>query len=373
MKIEAKICEMAQAELLQIIPASEYARIKEQDARPEFRAYAIAHEGESKGRMAVDGASLGQVVKRWARTAIERIHAKLAMGTPIFHLHGNPSNEHSGRQPIGEVVGRALREIGGRLHAIAVAYIKPEHRTTPLDIASIEADVVYQGETNDVDVRDVTGIALGSSSVTRPGFAGARLLAAIQEFAEQHTGGNKPMTAAEIKAAIKEAGLTLSDLFTVSQIHADPVVVEHVRDKTAGEYAHRKRTEDDLAKLKDTLTTEHKKQVDALTAENTQLRTTTLKIQAKDKLPNLIKARKLDATQEKFVLAKLDTFNPTAADKLETELNAYLDERIKEFDATAELLGIKKKANEPGVPPQGYTGNDNGDLDALRKELIPGL
>jgi len=38
---------------------------------------------------------------------------------------------------------------------------------------------------HDVDVGDITGIALGNSAVEKPGFAGATLLSQIQAFANK--------------------------------------------------------------------------------------------------------------------------------------------------------------------------------------------
>lgn len=378
MKIEARIQEMGQDEIKGIIPGSEYDRIRAFDPHPEFRAYAIAHEGESTGGMSVDGMRLGKVIKRWAKQTIERIHAKLAMGTPIFHLHGGSENSHDGRRSIGEVVGRALREIGGRLHAIAAVYIKPEYRSTPLDIASIEADVVYQGPDREIEVRDVTGIALGSSSMLKPGFAGAKLLAVIQEFAEKnYEDGRTQMTAAEIQKLIREAGLQPSDLYSAKTLQDDPIVTDHIRERISQEYARRKRAEDDLDKMKGTMTSDHEKELTALKTENSSLKSTTLRIQAKDKLPIMIKTRKLEPTQEKFILAKFDTFVPKETTTLDSDLNQFLDAQIKDFDNTAEILGLKKKTPEKGVGSMDALGLDaerpelSEEQVALEEQLIP--
>jgi hypothetical protein len=69
------------------------------------------------------------------------------------------------------------------------SYIRPEYRTLPLDVASIEAQVDMEqnarGEIDIIDVGDVTAIALGNSKVEAPGFPGATLLGNLQAFVEK--------------------------------------------------------------------------------------------------------------------------------------------------------------------------------------------
>jgi len=84
-------------------------------------------------------------------------------------------------------VGKAIKTIQSKVNAIAITYIYPEYRGLPLDVASIEADVNINPDdsVHDVDVGDITGIALGNSAVEKPGFAGATLLSQIQAFANK--------------------------------------------------------------------------------------------------------------------------------------------------------------------------------------------
>jgi len=152
----------------------------------------------------------------WFSSAINKLWKKLQYGTKIFHGH-NLDSSHAGRESIGEVVGKTVRTVKDKMSAIAIAYIYPDYSKLPLDVASIEADIVVnpdiniQDDIHDVDVGEVTGIALSSSALETPGFAGATLLSQIQAFAktdkieDNKDKGDVRMTLKEIKAASMKA------------------------------------------------------------------------------------------------------------------------------------------------------------------------
>ena len=71
--------------------------------------------------------SSGSTIQRWFRSAIEALTDRLPLGIPAYHDHG-PTNSPEGRQPIGEIIGKALRHVEGMLSSIAVAYIYPRFR-----------------------------------------------------------------------------------------------------------------------------------------------------------------------------------------------------------------------------------------------------
>ena len=120
MRFRASILEMASSEILQHIPANIYEGIKAKDSHPVFRAYVIGYEGVSKGKVV----GYGNLVKRWLTSAINKIHERLQFGTKVFHEHAK-TNEHVGRTSIGEIVGKALETISGKLSAIAIAPKRP--------------------------------------------------------------------------------------------------------------------------------------------------------------------------------------------------------------------------------------------------------
>lgn len=182
MKFIAKLQQMAASEIMDIVPNDIYEEIKQKDAHPLFQAYVVGHEGEATGQMV----GVGKKVLNWFSSAINKLWKKMKYGTKVFHGH-NIDSSHEGRQSIGEVVGKTIKTIQSKVNAIAITYIYPEYRDLSFDVASIEADVNINPDdsVHDVDVGDITGIALGNSAVEKPGFAGATLLSQIQAFANE--------------------------------------------------------------------------------------------------------------------------------------------------------------------------------------------
>lgn len=182
MKFTAKLQQMASSEIIDIIPKDVYEDIKQKDSHPLFQAYVVGHEGEATGKMV----GVGTKVLNWFSSAINKIWKNLKYGTKIFHGH-NVDSSHVGRQSIGEVVGKAIKTIKNKVNAIAIMYIHPEYRDLPLNVASIEADIRINEDdgVHDMDVGDITGIALGNSAVDKPGFADAGLLSQIQAMTKK--------------------------------------------------------------------------------------------------------------------------------------------------------------------------------------------
>jgi len=184
MRIQGKLYAMAESEIVAMVPAEKLAEIKERDSSPLLKAYVVGHEGEARGNLV----GIGNVVKRWFRSAIEKLHDKIQSGLQLFHGHG-PTNDNAGRAPIGEVVGKKLMDIEDRISSVVACWIYPDFRHLPLDIASIEADVDLRGDNTDqlyvADIGQISGIALGNSQIETPGFPGATLLGQIQAFAEK--------------------------------------------------------------------------------------------------------------------------------------------------------------------------------------------
>jgi len=266
---------MAESEIMDMVSTAQYMRIKLTDSRPVFRAYVVGHEGKSTGTISAFGQKLGSVVKKWYQAAIRKLHDKIDVGLKLFHSHID-TNEHIGRQQIGEVVGRALKTIDEKLSVVIAAYIEPQFRNLPLDVASIEADIYLTDNDGiyEADVEKISGIALGSSRIETPGFAGATLLGQVQAFAEKsqkiNFGENKTMTLEELKQAIQEGKFKPSDLFDSDGIFADPVIKEQVteRIKNARGYDNRKYEEliDERTKLQEKIK-EHETTIGKLRTE----------------------------------------------------------------------------------------------------------
>ena len=183
MKIRARLLHMAESEIKAMIPPYYFADIKRRDPKPIFKAYVVGQEGQAEANWV----GVGKVVKNWFKDAIGKLSRKIYTGLKLFHNHEETNEYDESRTEIGEVAGSRAKEIDGKFSAVIAAYIYPEYKNLPLDIASIEADILIDDAIDDdihaVNVDDVTGIALGNSAVDRPGFPGATLLGELQAFA----------------------------------------------------------------------------------------------------------------------------------------------------------------------------------------------
>ena len=363
--LTARLQHMADSELLAMIPRDTLARIKSSDPNPEFRAYVIAHEGAAEGNMV----GIGHRVMQYFRDAIIKLHDKLAMGTQIFHRHG-ATNDHAGRDPVGELAGKALRVIDGKLHDIAAIYVKPEHRHKPLDIASIEADVVFTddggGKCTAVDIGDITGIALSSSAVERPGFAGATLLATIQAFVG---GEEKTMTIEELKAEAKKLNAKPSDVFEADVLHADPIV--HDKIEKTGREAARRVKDGELADLKKELQ-EANVRADAVQKERDAAKVEVLRGKTSSMLESLSGERKLTDAQKAFVKRGFEKFKTESSDEngVKADLQKHLDSELKEFSDLAKMLGVETASESKHAPSSDGSDNAQGNSDIADNPFI---
>lgn len=377
---------MAEDELLGMISPRAIRDIKREDPTPIFKAFVVGQEGEARPKVL----GLGATIQRWYYSAIEKLTEKLALGTPAYHNHA-ATNGPAGRQPIGEIVGKAFKKIGDVASAVAVAYIYPAFRDLSLDVASIEADILLPSadvkdfEVRDLDVLGVSGIAFGNSALNSPAFPGATLLAQVQAFAEQSVsiqGGNEKMlTAEQIKAAIAEAKLKPSDLFGSRELSADPLVSEFVDEKTHDLRGFQ------IRKLKDA-----DDKVASLSKENDELRgkmktfeSKETKGRAREVYDAAIAERpkvKGDDRLLKFLNDNYERgFNPPEdAGKLKDEINKFLDERVQKFE---EIVGKPAGGNGAGSGSSGSGaaggaggGADSADAsknlqDPKNNDLIP--
>lgn len=185
------------------------------------------------------------------------------------------------------------------------------------------------------------------------------------------------ITKEQIRTLILAEKLKPSDLFGVEALTEDPAVKGFVdtekRNATAGEYAHRKRTEEGFDKTRQDLEGKLKER----DAEVVRLKTEA----AKGRVPVLFdKAkteRKFSERQSKFIKARLDRFSPKDIDKLDDELKSWLDGEVEEEAKLAKLYGIsedKKDDGDGGTKDPG-TGPDKTKPagDAKSKYLDPKL
>lgn len=387
LKITGLIQEMAASEIMSYIDAGTYERIKNIDPHPLFRAYSIGHEGESEGKIV----GIGYIIKKWVKGAIQMLSDKLVVGTKIFLGHVKGTNEHIGRTSIGEVVGKTIKTIKDKLHAIGIIYINKEYRDKHLDVSSIEADadfeVVQDGfktKANAIRINEVTGIALSSSKniFEKPGFPGATLQAQIQELvdlAEQEKitllGGEK-MTVEELKKIIQQEGITPSEIFGKSELIADSVVSDHVdKEKKRAGFSERKQANGKVSDAEK----DSEKKILKLEKELGEEKNKNLKREAKDSLKTKMEdGRKLDDKQKTFIEFDFDKkFDIKDPEKWEKELDAFIDSRLEEYNKNLEILGLKKeepeseKKDEKGIKAATKPLTITDYTDPEQNEFIP--
>jgi hypothetical protein len=309
---------------------------------------------------------VGKVVVHYFREAVQRIHDRLALGTPLFHGHA-PDNNTAGREVLGEVVGKSLREVGGKLYDVVAAWISPEHRGKKLDICSIEANVELTGDPSGyraLDVGDITGIALGDSGQNSPAFAGATLLAAVQCL----VAGGDTMTLADLKKGIEDLGAKPGDLFDAEKLKADAVVESIVKAEKQTEYEHAKRVESKLAKERE----DRAKAEADYEAKLGEMGAKTIQLQARGLYDGMAAERKLTEPQKTFLERQWNRFKSEAKDEggLKQDLQKFLDEGLTEFADTAKLFGVKAEADGLATPPSN-DGGGNDLTDPKNNSFIP--
>lgn len=372
--------EMADSEIIGMIDPIKLKEIRMRDQHPLFRAYSLGHEGESRGNII----GIGNVIKTWMHGAIQMLADKITIGTRVFFGHKKGTNEHTGRTQVGELVGKALKKIKDKLHAIGIIYIDEKYRDKELDISSVEGnvdfDVIRDGietKVNPVKINEISGIALSNSMFDKPGFPGATLQAQLQELVgDLSQKGEEKMTVDEIKKLIQQEGIIPSELFTKNELVADPIIDEHIKkEKNRAGFSGRKEGNGKVSELEK----ETENKISKLEKELNKERIKNIKRDASDSLKNKMeKERKLDETQMKFIEIDFeDKFNIEDPDKVDKELDSYIDARLKEFDRNLELFGLKnddgksKEEKDIGIKAANKAGNITDYTDPKQNEFIP--
>lgn len=353
-RIPARVLAMAESEIFELIPPRVISDIKREDPHPLFKAFVVSHEGEAQPKVV----GFGRTIQHWFASAVRALTDKLLIGTRVFNRHDDDSNDHDGRVPVGEVIGKALKSINGYLSTVAVTYIYPAFRDLPFDVASIEADIRVPDDKVEFEVKEphidrVTGIALSNSAIDKPAFPGAMLLAALQAFAEKpNNKETKSMTQDELKKLISEAKLKPSDVFGASELKNDPYVTELVDDKTNNIRGYQMRKLQDAEEKAKALEAER----ESLKQKVSELTKTSLMVTGRETLAASLKERKLDGDAKfgKFISRVFEkSFAPADVATIKKDIDKFLDGQIDEY---AELVGAKPQAGASGGG-----GSDDGD------------
>jgi len=356
-RIRATLLNMSATEIKAMIPPYYFENIKRRDPKPIFKAFVVGQEGRAESTWV----GVGKVVKTWFKDAIGALSRKIYPGLQLFFNHQETNEPDANRREIGEVAGSRVQEVEGKFSAVIAAYIFPEYKKLTLDIASVEVDVIIDDsgvdEIHAVNVDDVTGIALGNSAVDSPGFPGATLLGELQAFAGQSQsnkgGRDVDITISDVKDFIKADKVKPSDLFGNDELTSDPFVKGYVDDErkaaSSGEYAHRKRTDTKFDSEREDWEKKEKKQE----AKIKKLETDGAKRDAVDLFATKMKERKLDEKQTQFIEAKQADFVPEDPEKLDKEVDTFMDSSLKEYNKTAKIFGHE---TEEKIEPKGGGG-----------------
>lgn len=355
----SRIQAFSQFDIMEMIPSETLIAIKASDPHPYFQAYSICHEGVSFPKV------LGKEPKpiRWTRKAVESIQALALKGLKFFVGH-NADNSTEGRRVIGETVADKQIEIGGRLHHVVVAYVKPEdvEEAKKYDACSQEAEwnLIEKAKGWFADTVDkITGIALTLSGKESPAFEGAKRLAMVQAFkyriqGEKEMPEEKKPTFSELKQLIKDMNVHPSQLYSLEDLQKDNVFIPTFNKLTDLEKAVKEK-EDKIKQLED---------------GNKNLAKLQLKLNVKERFENLLKADDLKITdkQKAYVVKR---FNTDMDDLSDEALKTFINKQVEDYKVNAEFFGAKetedKKPGNPGgseeIKPIGENKNPYIDYD----------
>ena len=344
---------MAEQELAAMVSPRVLEGIRVKDPHPRINAYVIGHEGVAD--VMVNGL---RTPVTWLRRAIEWINEKVQLFIPAYMGHGAPGdNTEQGRQAVGEIVGKKLTEIGDKMSTVLAVYIFPAFRDTVLDVASIEADVTFErdgDEVHPVAVDRVTGIALGNSKLSRPGFPGATLIGALQAFAD---GSGNMQTVEEVRVAVKALGIKPSDLFKVDEIVVDGKVLDKIKDEKADLFNQNARLKDKVGELQGELT----KTTEKYEADVKVLKSANILSKTPDLAKTIMLERKLSDKAQVYISKQLKRFKSDVAeeDKLKVELNKFIDDAQGEYKEFLKDMGLPED-KPAGDGQEGKQGEGKG-------------
>lgn len=171
------------------------------------------------------------------------------------------------------------------------------------------------------------------------------------------------ITKSEIKEIINEEKISPSELFGVEILTNDPLVkgyvdaiIKETQGKLRGEAEQRRRGEEGLDKTRKEW--EDKKKL--LEDENTNLKLEAAKVKAIDLFVTKMKERKLTKQQMTYIDAKKENFTPKDIEKLDSEVDQFLDVQVKDCKAMGTIFGVKEEIIEP---KGGAETSDGGDKE----------
>lgn len=361
-KLQCYALGLSPQEIKSHIPINVMAEIKEGDPHPYFRAYSTMHEGIARPRVIGENNS---VPTKWTRAVIQKAKDIIKRGVQFFIGH-NADNSINNRRYIGKVVATFQKVIEDKLHNIAIGYFPDKLEADQYNVCSIEGSILAQDYPDYSIVRavkKVSGIALGNDSHEKPAFPGAVYLGAIQAFddntgdnppSKNKTGGN-PMTFEDVKKAIRDMNIHVSQLYTEDDIKNDRVFSKAFDDVA-------KAAKEGMISKED-----HDKKVGTLDEEIKKLTKDVSLATAHDKLKKSL-PENLTEKQKNFINKK---FKPEKMEDLTDEkIKEFVDNSIKEYSEYASLFTDNKKTENNDNNNDDNSSEDLDEIDKIVDEVV---
>jgi hypothetical protein len=333
--IYSKLQSFTQNEIVSLLPNGMIGEIKKNNPHPFFQVYAIAHEGISKPK--VIGEGYREIV--WSKNLIKSIVSIVKKGVQFFVGHNN-DNSINGRRSVGEVVHTALKEVNGKLCALAIGLFRNKDEAKQYDVCSIEANtnLIEDGKRYIAEsIEQITGIALGNSSKMTPAFSGAKRLGMLQAFEDsdveikvekrKKTGESKMISFDEIKQGIKERNVFPNQLFTMDDLK---------NDRTFGNYITE--MEKQISDLKKQFDETVKNKAD-IEGKLKDYEVKTQRFTAKEKFDKLISEKQLTDKEKMFVEKNYEQLS----DYSDKGLTDFIEGQQKAYKDYANIFGVKEE------------------------------
>ena len=184
---------------------------------------------------------------------------------------------------------------------------------------------------------------------------------------------DKEQIISELKAAIQEAGLRVTDLFGESDLKATEVFKKEYNNA----HEHARRIEKVLGEEREKIIT-LTKSIDEKEGKIKSLNEIVSKTQVKQLFDKAKEARKLDEKEKAYIEKRLNTFKSEKdGEDLKAEFDKFLDEQVNDYIETAKLLGVEVKKEGEKKEDKGAGSGDGKGGEATdftspeNNDLIP--
>jgi hypothetical protein len=171
------------------------------------------------------------------------------------------------------------------------------------------------------------------------------------------------ITLPEIKKLLEEEGISPDEVFGIAQLKESPsmqgYIEERERKAAGGEFSHRERTDKKFVEESEKWEKEKKEKDE----EIKKLKIDGAKRDATELFSSKMKERKVDKQQEAFLKSKQSDFTPEDPEKLDKEVDTFLDVKVEEYNKTAKIFGRKTGEPKGGEPKGGGEPGEGGSSE----------